>query len=53
MKKIIPYRKLSKTAKKEINKKKRTTWGTINPVTRRGPNPRAYNRKKLPKNADL
>lgn len=45
MEKFIPYEKLSKAKKRELNAEKRRTW-TINPVVRRSPNPKAYNRKK-------
>ena len=31
MKKFVPYEKLSKKKKKEINNKKRSTWGDMNP----------------------
>lgn len=34
MKKFVPYEKLSKKKKKEINNKKRNTWGDMNPETR-------------------
>ena len=44
--KFIPYGKLSKKKQREIDKKGRSTWGPLNPVTRRPENPRAYNRKK-------
>ena len=46
MEKFIPYEKLSKKKKRELNARKRTTWGPLNPVTRRSPDPRAYNRQK-------
>ena len=48
MEKFVPYEKLSKKKKKELNAKRRQTWG-INPVTRRPENPKAYNRKKARK----
>ncbi len=44
--KMIPYEKLSKKKKRELNLKQRGSWGAINPVTRKSPNPQAYNRKK-------
>lgn len=44
MEKFIPYEKLSKKKKKELNAARRGTWD-INPVTRRPANPKAYNRK--------
>ncbi len=45
MDKFIPYEKLSKKKKRELNAKRRQTW-RINPVTRKPENPKAYNRKK-------
>jgi hypothetical protein len=50
MEKFIPYEKLSKKEKKKINSKNRNTWN-ISPVTRKPPNPKAYNRNKV-KNYD-
>ena len=46
MEKFVPYEKLSKKKKKELNAKKRKTWA-VSPVTRRPPDPKAYNRKKI------
>lgn len=46
MEKYIPYEKLSKKAKKAVNDAKRGTWGSLNPVTRKPENSKAYNRKK-------
>ena len=43
---ILPYEKLSKKKKKEIDKARRATWGEISPVTRKPENPKAYNRRK-------
>lgn len=48
MKKITPYAKLSKKAKREQDRQKRGTW-TINPVTRRPDPPAAYNRNAAKK----
>ena len=45
MERFIPYEKLSKKKQRELNKAKRGTWGSFAPVTRRPPNPKAYNRK--------
>lgn len=47
MEKFIPYEKLSKKEKKKQNAARRTTWGPINPVTRKPRNSRAYDRKKM------
>lgn len=46
MKQFIPYEKLSKKKKREIDLKRRGGWGNINPVTKRPENPKAYNRRK-------
>ncbi len=46
MERFIPFEKLSKRKRKQINTQKRGSWGAINPVTRRPDNPKAYNRKK-------
>ena len=46
MKKFIPKEKLSKKARKELDSKNRLTWGSVNPVTRKTENKKAYNRKK-------
>lgn len=40
MKKHISYDKLSKKARKEEDKKKRSDWGAINPVSRVVPDKR-------------
>lgn len=48
MDKFIPYEKLSKKKKRELDLKKRKTWA-VSPITRRPENPRAYNRKKARK----
>ena len=49
MEKYIPYEKLSKKKQKDLNAQKRGTWGSLNPVTRRPENPKAYNRQKTRK----
>jgi len=43
---FIPLDKQSKHRQKEYNMTQRGTWGGINPVTRKPPNPKAYNRRK-------
>ena len=45
MKKFIPYEKLSKKKKRELDRKKRVEW-KMNPVTRKPENPKAYKRRK-------
>jgi hypothetical protein len=47
MKKYIPYDKLSKKQQRELDLKKRRNWGGICPVTRKSPDPKAYNRRKI------
>lgn len=52
MNKFIPYEKLSKKKKKEVNQLKRNAWNGVNPVTRKSKNLKAYDRKKLLKWTD-
>ena len=51
MEKFIPYEKLSKKKKRELDAGRRTVWA-VSPVTRRSENPKAYNRKKAQKWTD-
>ena len=44
--KFVPKDKMSKKAQKELNDKKRGTWGNTKPVTRVQPNKKAYDRKR-------
>ena len=46
MEKHIPYEKLSKKKRRELDAARRGGWGSLNPVTRRPDNPKAYRRKK-------
>jgi len=46
MKQFVPYEKLSKKQKREIDKTRRATWGEVIPVTKRIESAKAYNRKK-------
>ena len=46
MEKFIPYGKLSKKEKRKIDQAKRQTWNSLNPVTRKPANSKAYNRRK-------
>ena len=46
MEKFIPYEKLSKKEKRKADLAKRQTWGSLNPVTRKPQNSRAYDRSK-------
>ena len=49
MEKFIPYEKLSKKKKRELDAKRRGSWGGICPVTRKPADPKAYNRRKARK----
>ena len=43
---FIPLEKQSKRKQREYHAARRNDWGGINPVTRKPPDPKAYNRKK-------
>lgn len=45
MKKFVPYEKLSKSKKRELDRIKRVTWGSVNPVTRKVESKKLYKRK--------
>ena len=45
--KFVPYGKLSKKKKRELDRARRGGWGGMSPVTCRGENPKAYKRKKI------
>jgi hypothetical protein len=51
MEKFIPYEKLSKKKKRELDAGRRTVWA-ISPVTRKSENQKAYNRRKAQKRMD-
>ncbi|MCL2427472.1 MAG: hypothetical protein FWD05_14190 [Oscillospiraceae bacterium] len=42
----IPLDKRSKREQKEYFAARRGSWGDVNPVTRKPPNPKAYKRRK-------
>lgn len=46
MQKFVPFEKLSKKKQRELNKKQRGSWGSINPVSRKVESAKIYNRKK-------
>ena len=46
MDKFIPYEKLSKKKRREIDRKKRNTWNGFSPVTRKPEDPKVYNRRR-------
>ena len=43
---FVPLEKRSKREQRSYHQEHRRTWGAINPVTRKPPNPKVYNRKK-------
>ena len=45
-KKFIPYDKMSKRSRKEIDKERRNDWGEINPVSKVIPDKREKLREK-------
>ena len=49
MEKFVPYEKLSKKKRRELNAMKRGSWNGLNPVTRKPENPKAYNRRTAQK----
>ncbi|MHB1485549.1 MAG: hypothetical protein ACYCYI_12935 [Saccharofermentanales bacterium] len=50
MEPFVPIDKQSKKARRMLFKKQRGSWGAINPVTRKTPDPKVYKRKKIRKN---
>jgi hypothetical protein len=46
MEKFVPYEKLSKKEKRKVDAMRRSTWGQLNPVTRKPESSKAYNRNK-------
>jgi hypothetical protein len=52
MEKFIPKEKLSKKAHNQLNKARRGTWGSLNPITRKAENKKAYNRQKVQRESE-
>ena len=52
MPRFIPYKKLSKRKRRELDNEQRATWGKVNPVTRTEKSRKLYNRKR-DKSAEL
>ena len=46
MDKFVPYEKLSKKKKRQLDAEKRGSWHGLKPITRKPKNPKAYDRKK-------
>jgi len=53
MKRFVPLSKQSKLKQKQFHAAKRSSWGGLNPVTRKPPDPKAYNRAIEKKEANL
>ena len=53
MKKIIPYEKLGKKAKKDLNRSKRGSWGSISCVTRVADTGKHYKRSEEKRKAAM
>ncbi len=53
MEKFIPYEKLSKKKRRELDQKKRRDWGELKPVTRKIESGKIYKRKKAKREEDL
>ena len=43
----ISYQKASKRKRREIDQTKRTTWGSVSPITRKVESAKKYNRKRI------
>ena len=50
---LVPYSKLSKRKRREIDLSRRKTWGSLNPVTRKQISPKAYVRSNVKKDEDI
>lgn len=46
MKPFVPLEKQSKKQQRAYHLARRGSWGEVNPVTRKPPNPKAYRRKQ-------
>ena len=53
MEKFIPYEKLSKKKRRELDRKGRNDWGELKPVTRKIESGKIYKRKKAKQEEDL
>ena len=54
MTKFVPYAKMSKKQRRELDKRQRRDWGGLNPATRPvDPDPKRYTRKVKHKNRAL
>ncbi len=53
MEKFVPYEKLSKKKRRELDRRRRSDWGEIKPVSRRIESGKIYKRKKAKREEDL
>ena len=54
MEKFIPYEKLSKKRRRELDRQRRSDWGVVKPVTRKIESGKVYKRKKAkPEDSDF
>lgn len=49
MNNFIPYEKMSKKQRRDIDRMRRGSWNGVNPIIRRIESKKAYNRKKVSK----
>ena len=49
MEPFVPIDKQSKKERRKFFRRQRGSWGAINPVTRKSPDPKVYKRKKIRK----
>lgn len=47
MEKFVPYEKMSKRTRRELDRQRRGSWGAISPVSRKVESKKVYNRKKM------
>ena len=52
MEKFIPYEKLSKKKRRELDRRRRGDWGEIKPVSRKIESGKIYKRKKAKQEED-
>ena len=52
MEKYIEHAKMSKRARREIDRSWRNTWGAMSPVTRKVESKKVYSRKKIRQEKD-
>ncbi len=53
MEKFIPYEKLSKKKRRELDRRRRSDWGDCKPVSRKIESGKIYKRKKAKPEEDL